>query len=99
MSCYKSLFIGACLGLAMLSPLHAQEDVKSHVTRGPAQVHLGDVAQINVPAGYAFVDAEGTRMLKRNWGEPVSGDEMGLLRPPTNEHWSVIFEFDDVGYV
>ena len=31
-------------------------------------------------------------------GEPVSGDEMGLI-VPTNANWSVIFEFNDVGYV
>jgi uncharacterized membrane-anchored protein len=99
MSCHKTLFIACCLGLAVLSPLHAQNDFKLNVTRGPAQVRLGDVAQMNVPAGFAFVDGEGTRALKRSWGEPISGGEMGMLRPPTNEHWSVIFEFDDVGYV
>jgi uncharacterized membrane-anchored protein len=34
----------------------------------------------------------------RSNGEPVSGQELGLLTP-TNGHWSVFFDFADVGYV
>ena len=51
-----------------------------------------------MPAGYQFLDGKTTRALMKASGEPTSGREQGLLMP-TNDHWSVIFEFDDVGYV
>jgi len=71
---------------------------KPGVLEGPATAKLGAVAQIGLPAGYSFLDGPTTRALMKRSGEPTSGHEVGLLMP-TNEHWSVIFEFSDVGYV
>lgn len=68
------------------------------VTKGPALAKLGGIGELSVPAGYIFLDAKLTRaMLKRN-GEPTSGHELGFLRP-TNAHWSVFFEFSEIGYI
>ena len=58
----------------------------------------GSIAQIDVPAGYAFLDGKSTRAIMKSSGEPTSGHELGFLRP-TNAHWSVLFEFSDIGYV
>ncbi len=86
------------LALAAL-PLQAQKArPKLDVLKGPATAKLGDVAQIEVPAGFAFIDGKNTRDLMKASGEPTTGKELGLLAP-TNEHWSVIFEFSDIGYV
>jgi uncharacterized membrane-anchored protein len=95
----KSLVIALCgLALAVL-PLRAQEPkTKIDVLKGPATAKLGDVAQMDLPAGYNFLDGQTTRNLMKASGEPTSGRELGLLMP-TNEHWSVIFEFNDIGYV
>lgn len=68
------------------------------VLHGPATARLGAAAQIEVPMGYTFLDGKTTRALMKASGEPTSGRELGLLMP-TNEHWSVIFEFNDIGYV
>src|SRR5438045_3685717 len=71
---------------------------KPDVLKGPAKARLENVAQIDVPAGYVFIDGKGTRALMKSKGEPTSGREVGLL-VATNEHWSVFFEFSDIGYV
>src|SRR5215471_12485776 len=99
MSCSKTVVLAACaLALAIL-PLGAQSPKsKLNIVKGPAKAHLESVGQIDVPVGYIFVDGKGTRALLRAAGEPVSGQEMGMLKA-TNQHWSVMFEFSDIGYV
>ena len=71
---------------------------KLNVLKGPATAKLGGVAQINLPAGYNFLDGATTRSILKAYGEPVSGKELGLIEA-TNAHWSVMFEFADIGYV
>ena len=97
---HNSLLLAVC-GLALAAaPLGAQSprSNKLDVLTGPATAKLGAVAQIELPAGFSFVDGKTTRALMKASGEPTSGRELGLLMP-TNEHWSVIFEFSDIGYV
>jgi uncharacterized membrane-anchored protein len=83
------------------SPLNAQtSDAKRKLglIQGPARANLKDIAQVEVPEGYVFIDGNGLRLLLKKAGEPTSGNELGLLRP-TNHSWSVIFEFSADGYV
>ena len=78
--------------------LPAQEKAKKDgVLEGPGVGKLGNVAQIEVPAGYIFFDGKTTRALMKQRGDPVSGQELGLLRN-TNGEWAVYFEFEDIGY-
>jgi uncharacterized membrane-anchored protein len=51
-----------------------------------------------VPFGCVFLDAENTRLFLNSRGEPVSGHELGFLTS-TNQVWSVLFIFDEGGYV
>lgn len=93
--------MGALTLLALLAlPLHAEkaDRKKLNVLEGPALAKLSDVAQVQVPVGFEFVDGKTLRALMKASGEPTSGNEVGFLRP-TNGHWSVYFEFSDVGYV
>ena len=77
----------------------AQDSAKpSGVVEGPGVGKLGSVAQIEVPAGFVFFDGKTTRALLKKRGDPVSGQELGLVRN-TNGQWAVYFEFDDIGYV
>lgn len=97
----RTHFLATLFALAFaVSPAGAQPANKSRldVLHGPATAKLGAAAQIEVPAGYTFLDGKTTRALMKASGEPTSGRELGLLMP-TNEHWSVIFEFNDIGYV
>ena len=98
----KSLLVAALGIITLLVPSLWAQDAKDKkrvdILEGPATAKLGAVAQIEVPAGYAFLDGKTTRALMKASGEPTSGNEVGFLRP-TNAHWSVIFEFSSIGYV
>jgi uncharacterized membrane-anchored protein len=92
-----TVVLAACVTVS----LFAQEDAaprKKPGFHGPASVQLGSVAQLEVPAGYVFLDGKATRAMMETSGEPTSGREVGFLRP-TNGEWAVYFEFSDVGYV
>jgi uncharacterized membrane-anchored protein len=65
---------------------------------GPANVKLKDVAQVNLPSGYVFLDGKQIQALLRKAGEPVSGNEYGSISP-TNADWEIMFRFEDIGYV
>jgi uncharacterized membrane-anchored protein len=101
MSYFKPLISIVC-GLALAGSVLASESPaakpKLNVLKGPAKAQLGNIAQIDVPSGYAFLDGKSTRAIMKAAGEPTSGNELGYLRP-TNAHWSVLFEFSDIGYV
>lgn len=99
---WVAVVIGLCLAVlpAQVKGQDATEKALSKIkwTIGPANGNLGDVAELQVPAGYILADADGTRKLLKLWGNPTSGAELGLLME-TNEGWSVLFEFDRSGYV
>jgi uncharacterized membrane-anchored protein len=91
----KSLFsvVSAC---ALAVSAFAAE--KPDFLQGPAKAALGSIAEIQIPEGYQFTGAEGTKKLMEMLGNTVDGSELGFLAP-TNSNWFVLFEFDDSGYV
>ena len=97
-SCLPTWLGAAVLCLAAVSPSIAQDKSKLKVIHGPATAPLKNIAQVTVPVGYQMYDGATTRALMKAEGEPTSGNELGMYMP-TNGNWSVIFEFDDVGYV
>lgn len=66
--------------------------------KGPAKAELKSIAEVQVPEGFVFTGAKGTRQLLEAMGNPTSGSELGFLAP-TSLVWFVVFEFADVGYV
>jgi uncharacterized membrane-anchored protein len=67
---------------------------------GPKTVDLGQVAQLDLPAGYVFLDAADTRKLLETMGNVPDGDEVGLVAPASDdESWFVVFDYRAVGYV
>src|SRR2546430_14394903 len=92
------IVLGLALATAVSQVRAAESKSKMNILKGPAKAQLESVAKIDVPVGYDFLDGKTTRALMKAEGEPVSGQELGLLTP-TNEHWSVMFEFNEVGYV
>jgi uncharacterized membrane-anchored protein len=81
-------------------PLFAQEPEgkKLDLIQGPGTAKLGNIAQVAVPAGYVFIDGKSLREYLKAMGEPVSDNLLGSL-DPTNGEWSVMFTFQDIGYV
>ena len=94
--------IAACGLLFATAQLGAQQPggrkLDITVLKGPATARLESIAQVEVPGGFVFLDGKSTQALLKEAGQPVSGKELGWLRP-TNADWSVMFEFDDRGYV
>ncbi len=59
---------------------------------------IGAHAETDIPEGYIFFPAAGTKTLLKSWGNLIGGNEEGLITSDKG-NWSVLFEFDDVGYV
>jgi len=93
----KQTFLAACCIILALLPTQGAERV-SGVTLGPTSATLGESGKIQVPEGYVLLDGDRTRKLLKAAGEPTSGQEVGWLRP-TNGDYSVMFEFNPVGYI
>lgn len=67
---------------------------------GPGTMDLGNQAEIYVDEGYLFADAETTKQLMQMLGNQVSGQELGLVAPESEDKvWILIFEYSPVGYV
>ncbi|HEY5849318.1 MAG TPA: DUF2167 domain-containing protein [Lysobacter sp.] len=65
---------------------------------GPTKGVIAGKAAIDVPAGYAFLGAPGTRKLNEMMHNPTGeGDEYTLA--PKDLNWFSFFSYDDVGYV
>jgi len=71
---------------------------KFTILKGPAKAALGSAAKIDLPAGYIFINGKDYQKILKAEGEPVEGNELGLLRA-TNEEWAIVFKFSDIGYV
>lgn len=67
---------------------------------GPTTGKVGDMAEIDVPAGYQFTEAEGAQTLLEIYGNPRNPDILAALLPTDEDaDWTLIFQFDDIGYV
>lgn len=99
---YSKLSLLAALSLAFTAASLPAQSSKSKTNpgfiEGPAKVQLEKVAQLEVPAGYTFLDGKTFRALMKKEGEPVSGQELGML-VSTNEDCSIVFSFSPEGYV
>jgi uncharacterized membrane-anchored protein len=99
------MFLAAAfvLALATALPVAAQEGDADPLARlpwqiGPTKGQVGDRATINVPDGYVFLGADGTRKLNELMENPPTGaDEYTIA--PEDLQWFAYFTFDEVGYV
>ncbi len=75
--------------------------LQANWTQGPAQVDLGkDIAQLELPEGYAFAGPEDAQALLRSMGNRPGGNELGLLIPNAkDQNWFLVFSWKPVGYV
>jgi uncharacterized membrane-anchored protein len=67
-------------------------------TVGPSQPKLGDVAQINIPDGFQFLDAKGARYVLEGMHNPVPPNLVGILAPSSTK-WFAVIKFTGLGYV
>lgn len=92
----KQIFLAALCLIPALIPARGQE--LKGILLGPTNANLGAAAKIEVPEGYVLMDGDTSRKRLKAIGEPSSDKIVGWLMP-TNADWSVMFEFDSVGYV
>jgi len=69
-----------------------------HWRRGPVTVELRNVANLQIPEGYLFLDENRSKALLGHLGNKTSGKEIGFIAPES-QAWFVVVEFLDVGYV
>ena len=65
--------------------------------KGPAEGKIAARATIQVPPGYAFLDARNTRRFLELMGNPPRDGH--YLIAPDSLDWFAVFSFDEVGYV
>src|SRR5262249_22167582 len=90
----EQLSLPGSLSLVPMTP----GDMNMPWTLGPTRVPLSDIAVLNLPDGYRFVDANGARVLLQRMRNPVPNDIVGLLAPNSGSWWLVL-EYTNVGYV
>lgn len=65
----------------------------------------GGLAKVTLPANLRYLDAsDTTKVLSDIWGNPRSGDTLGMLVPAgfdplSDESWAVVMTFEEDGYV
>ena len=58
-----------------------------------------DLAEIDLPEGFLFLDQVGTAKLMAITGNPVSGSELATVAPADDGGWFLIFEWAEIGWV
>lgn len=91
--------------LTFMQTLFAQETESSQEEQieiawieGPAKAKMESIAEIDVPEGFLFANAEDTKKLMKYFGNQVTDIEVGYLAPSDNS-WFIVFEFNETGYV
>jgi uncharacterized membrane-anchored protein len=65
---------------------------------GPIKGALGDIAEIDVPEGFLFLDGDETRKFLELNENLTNGKELGMMATQ-DLGWFVAFDFSDIGYV
>lgn len=67
---------------------------------GPAECQLGSMAKINIPEGYRFTGAQGAQTLIEVYGNPPNPNYLAAILPVDEQSdWTLLFQFDSIGYV
>lgn len=76
-----------------------QQGPKINWQDGPTTAKLGNMAEINIPAGFRFAGKEDTQKLLQASENLISGKEVGIVVSADESHWAMLFDFDERGYV
>jgi len=95
-----ALSLSFTLMLAGALPALAQEGGLGW-NRGPGLAPIGEnLAEMDVPPGYMWLDGEATQVLMELMENPINGTEVATVTSVAeDEDWYLVFEWDDIGYV
>ena len=101
--------------LSPQTPLHAQEEAMQLSPEqqaliekyssikwqsGPVKAQIGTMGEIDVPAGYSVALNKDAQTLMEVYGNPPDSSTLAAIIPDDEEsEWTLIFQFDSVGYV
>jgi uncharacterized membrane-anchored protein len=102
-----ALGLGLCLCLGWAPAAGAQEQEQEQAAPpelawqvGPLLAPVGDdLAEIELPQGFVFLDAKGTAQFMELTGNPVNGSELATVAPAEGARWFLVFEWDEIGWV
>jgi len=83
----------------------ALDSISNSFTYQTGKVMLKDIAVINVPKGYKFLDAKQSQyVLHKLWGNPPDSSTLGLLFPEdqnpfTENGWAIDITYSDEGHI
>lgn len=67
---------------------------------GGVTVDLGNIASVDLDPDFIFLDGENTKQMAIEFGDPVSGTEIGSIYPmDENETWAVFFDYEETGHI
>lgn len=67
---------------------------------GGVTVDLGDLASLDLDPDFLFLDGENTQMMAAEYGDPVSGLEIGtIFSIDENQTWAVYFDYEESGHI
>ena len=80
-----------CLAIALAtSPAAARGWDEIRWEAGPTQAKLGKIASIEIPEGYWYSGAEGTRTFLELFENPTNGSELGVIIPAITQNVTAI---------
>lgn len=86
-------------GLSAQGEPEANAEPAFEYSAGPLTGALADVARIQVPPGYAFVDKQGMPAFNKATGNLTADADIGALFPTGEGEWVAFFQFQPVGYI
>lgn len=93
----SALLLFPGFGLAQQNPDALLKSIKWEI--GPKLVKVGNVAQLQLPAGYQFANAADSRKLMTAMQNTLTNTEVGTVVPVEGGNWFIIFEYEPSGYV
>lgn len=67
---------------------------------GGAPVDLGNIASIDLNPEFIFLDGENTRNMATDYGDVVTGLEIGSIFPmDESQTWAVFFDYEETGHI
>lgn len=67
---------------------------------GGKSVDLGSIASLDLDPEFVFLDGDNTRMMATEYGDPVTGLEIGTVFPMDEaQTWTVFFDYEETGYI
>ena len=90
----------AALFMILSTTVAADAEYEYNWIEGGVTVDLGEIATVDLDPDFLFLDGEDTRQLALEYGDPVSGDEVGSIYSMDEEQtWAVYFDYEETGHI